>query len=136
MLEVAKGIWYIHSEGVVHGDLHGVGSLASQPLPMTHSHLIFYQKNILLDSTLCCQITDFGLTRHSDTSIQQSTKTFLPSFAAPELLGLCTKCFQYDCDGCESDKPKTNKTMETDVYAFGSLYYSVRLNCSLSALGG
>ena len=24
MLEVAEGILYIHSEGIVHGDLHGV----------------------------------------------------------------------------------------------------------------
>ena len=27
MLEVAKGIGYIHSEGVVHGDLRGVFDL-------------------------------------------------------------------------------------------------------------
>ncbi len=27
MLETAEGILYIHSEGIVHGDLHGVGVL-------------------------------------------------------------------------------------------------------------
>ena len=27
MLEVAEGILYIHSEGIVHGDLHGVSIL-------------------------------------------------------------------------------------------------------------
>jgi hypothetical protein len=26
MLEVAEGVMYLHSEGIVHGDLHGVSS--------------------------------------------------------------------------------------------------------------
>ena len=29
MLEVAEGIQYLHSEGIVHGDLHGVSALLS-----------------------------------------------------------------------------------------------------------
>ncbi len=29
MLEVAGGVHYIHSEGIVHGDLHGVSTLIS-----------------------------------------------------------------------------------------------------------
>jgi len=29
MLEVAKGVQYIHSEGIVHGDLKGVRTLMS-----------------------------------------------------------------------------------------------------------
>ena len=29
MLEVAEGIQYLHSEGIVHGDLHGVSILLS-----------------------------------------------------------------------------------------------------------
>ena len=31
MLEVAKGVQYIHSEGIVHGDLKGVRILISEP---------------------------------------------------------------------------------------------------------
>ena len=29
MLEVAEGIQYLHSEGIVHGDLHGVSTILS-----------------------------------------------------------------------------------------------------------
>ena len=29
MLEVAEGIQYLHSEGIVHGDLHGVSLVSS-----------------------------------------------------------------------------------------------------------
>ena len=32
MLEVAEGVQYIHSEGVVHGDLHGVRTSKSNIL--------------------------------------------------------------------------------------------------------
>ncbi|KAF8347350.1 kinase-like domain-containing protein [Amanita rubescens] len=42
ILEVAQGMEYIHSEGAVHGDIHG--------------------GNILLDDDLHAQIADFGLT--------------------------------------------------------------------------
>ncbi|KAF8671193.1 hypothetical protein AX14_005756, partial [Amanita brunnescens Koide BX004] len=59
MLEVAEGIEYIHSKGIVHGDLRG--------------------ENILLDSELHCQISDIGLTWHSD-----ATTLSVLNFAAPE----------------------------------------------------
>ncbi|KAF8331207.1 kinase-like domain-containing protein, partial [Amanita rubescens] len=90
MLEVVEAVQYLHSEGIVHGDLHG--------------------QNILLDPEFHCQITDFGLTRHSEATVAWTTKSFVPSFAAPELFGMCGEC---------------GKTMETDVYAFGCLYYTI-----------
>jgi len=65
MLEVAKGIRYIHSEGIAHGKLH--------------------RENILLESSLesspRCQITGFVSTGHSDATVTPATI----SFAAPEL---------------------------------------------------
>ena len=50
------------------------------------------------------------------------------NFVAPELFGMCTTCGSFDCDGCQRDEAvqKRFKTMETDVYAFGCLYYAVR----------
>ncbi|KAF8326237.1 kinase-like domain-containing protein, partial [Amanita rubescens] len=107
MLEVAKGVHYIHSEGIVHGDLHG--------------------GNVLLDPDLHCQITDFGSTRHAEATVTRTTTALCLSFAAPELFGVCIECGRSDCDGCYEgyEKHHTCKTTETDVYAFGSLYYAV-----------
>ena len=127
MLEVAEGVRYLHSEGIVHGDLNSVGTRHGFIFQTTHP--IAYQRSILLDSKLHVQITDFGSTRHSESSVAQSTTTFLPSYAAPELFGMCVKCGLMECDGC--DVGHRSKTMETDVYAFGCLYYEVRFYCPL-----
>ncbi|KAF8313734.1 kinase-like domain-containing protein [Amanita rubescens] len=110
ILEVAEAIQYLHSEGIVHGDLHG--------------------GNVLLDPEFHCQIADFGTTRHSEASVTRSTKTFNLHFAAPELFGVCTNCNDPQCDGCfENQKVRhRNKTMKTDVYAFGCLYYVTFFN--------
>ena len=40
---------------------------------------------------------------------------------------MCTTCGLFDCDGCRGEE-KRRKTMETDVYAFGCLYYAVRMD--------
>ncbi|KAF8351796.1 kinase-like domain-containing protein [Amanita rubescens] len=107
MLEIAEGMHHLHSEGVVHGDLHA--------------------GNVLLDSELHCKIADFGLTRHSETTVAASTRAFSPNFAAPELFGLCTTCGQSGCDGCDEGRgvQHRSKTTKTDVYAFGCLYYAI-----------
>ncbi|KAF8696555.1 hypothetical protein AX14_001521 [Amanita brunnescens Koide BX004] len=104
MLEVAQGVQYIHSEGIVHGDLKG--------------------ENVLLDSSFHCQIADFGLTRHSDATVT-GTSAFSVYFAAPELFGKCT-CLRPDCEGCDGDHEMQRKrTMATDVFAFSCLYYAI-----------
>ncbi|KAF8329633.1 kinase-like domain-containing protein [Amanita rubescens] len=97
MLEVAEGIKYIHSEGVVHGDLRG--------------------DNVLLDDSLHVQIADFGLTRLSEAT-NSRTGALHPNFAAPELFG-----FSQDNDQPFGDVP--TRTQMSDVYAFGCLYYEI-----------
>ena len=57
--EVAEGVQYIHSEGIVHGDLHGVSILISHcsserfiPLRtrgISSSILIYTAKSLILD---------------------------------------------------------------------------------------
>ncbi|KAF8339481.1 kinase-like domain-containing protein, partial [Amanita rubescens] len=100
--EVAQGIQYIHSEGVVHGDLRG--------------------DNILLDSNFHVQITDFGLTRHSETTITR-TGCLHYNFAAPELFGF----IEGDAVGGSSDEDEQMmaRTQRSDIYAFGCLYYEI-----------
>ena len=89
------------------------------------------QGNVLLDSKFHCQITDFGATRHCDMTVTQSTTSLAINFAAPELFGsICNTCCKFDCDEfhngqAQAEEHKT-KTMKTDVYAFGCLYFAVR----------
>ncbi|KAF8344811.1 kinase-like domain-containing protein [Amanita rubescens] len=123
MLEVAEGVKYLHSEGIVHGDLHGVRVPICAPKSVYH---IIHQRNVLLNSEFHCQITDFGSTRHFEATVTRSTTAFAMNFVAPELFGMCTTCGLFDCDGCQGDQAaqKRRKTMETDVYSFGCLYYA------------
>ncbi|KAF8332882.1 kinase-like domain-containing protein, partial [Amanita rubescens] len=97
MLEVARAMQYIHSEGAVHGDLRG--------------------ENVLLDDDLHIKIADFGLTRLSEATNTRSGALHL-NFAAPELFGLSE-----DDDDPSDDTPP--RTQMSDVYAFGCLYYEI-----------
>lgn len=96
-------------------------------LSISSCHSIVYQGNVLLNSDLHCQITDFGLTRHFESTVAKTTTTLLLSYAAPELFGMCILCTKWGCKGCYegNDEQHQGKTMETDVYAFGCLYYAV-----------
>ena len=83
---------------------------------------------MLIDADSHCQIADFGLTRHLDATVTKVASSMSINFAAPELFNICDECGGSGCDECEdmsrtSRKPK--KTKETDVYAFGCLYYTV-----------
>ncbi|KAF8689674.1 hypothetical protein AX14_003217 [Amanita brunnescens Koide BX004] len=103
MLEVAEAIQYLHSGGMIHGDLHGL--------------------NILLDSEFHCQITGFNSTLHSEVKVAWTSECMRPSYAAPELLGICSECGRPECNECHEGHK--GKTMKTDVYAFGCLYYAI-----------
>ena len=126
MSEVAEGLRHIHSEGIVHGDLYGVRILISG---LSTSTTFMSQENILLDSTFRCQISGFGLARHS-----AATMLSMLNFAAPELFIRSDNCDQTVFDKYyEHYNMRERKTMQTDVYAFGCLYYAVGV-CLSSAL--
>ena len=48
-------------------------------------------------------------------------------YAAPELFGACSECNTPQCTERHGRLEVGGKTMETDVYAFGCLYYAVSL---------
>ncbi|KAF8321905.1 kinase-like domain-containing protein [Amanita rubescens] len=106
ILEVAEGIQYIHSEGIVHGDLRG--------------------DNVLLDCDFHAQIADFGLTRHSEATVTQSGALHY-NFAAPELLGNWDE-EEADVSESDDDGQLTARTQKSDVYAFGCLYYEIQFD--------
>lgn len=83
---------------------------------------------MLINSDLHCQIADFGLTRHLDATVTKVASSMSLNFAAPELFGICEKCGGSGCEECHEDNDTSRtkrKTKETDVYAFGCLYYTV-----------
>ena len=123
MLEVAEGIRHIHSEGIVHGDLRGV---------RIRNHYSFYQlklstkENIFLDADFHCQIADIGLTSNTDAIITVAPSAFLFNYTAPELFFTQSESDDELYEG--HDSQKGSKTVETDIYAFGCLYYAVRFS--------
>jgi len=97
ILEVALGVQYLHSEGIVHGDLRG--------------------SNVLLDADYHVQIADFGLTKPVDVTATRCGAISY-HFAAPELFG--------GENELNPEEPALMaKTIQSDVYAFGSLYYEI-----------
>ena len=119
---MAEGVQYIHSEGIVHGDLCGVSRLPfSSVCKKKKKVLTRTQDNVLLDSDLHAQIADFGLTRHTDATATQSGALHY-NFAAPELL----EDWDVSDDSDSDDDPQlTTRTQKSDIYAFGCLYYEV-----------
>jgi serine/threonine protein kinase len=118
LLEVAQGIHYIHSEGVVHGSLRGVNCLYRN---IVDTLTLFYQDNILLDADLHVQIADFGLTHHSQVATTRYNSM------APEL-------FEFsEVDVYASDDAMA-RMQKSDIYAFGFLYYEVSNNTNANAL--
>ncbi|PFH49089.1 hypothetical protein AMATHDRAFT_5234 [Amanita thiersii Skay4041] len=95
ILECAEGIRYLHSEGVVHGDLRG--------------------NNVVLDDDFHVRIMDFGLTRLSDAT-GTVTDAFSFHFTAPEL---------FDDDMDDEQLMRVKRTEQSDVYSFACLYYEI-----------
>ena len=56
------------------------------------------------------------------------------NYAAPELfVGKCSECKKPQCSGCHEQREAPKKTMQSDVYAFGCLYYAVSPSTDPSA---
>ena len=84
------------------------------------------KENILLDANFHCQIADIGLTQNSDAIITLSASGFLFNYAAPELFVTQSESDSDDVLYEGHDLHKGSKTVKTDIYAFGCLYYAVR----------
>ena len=110
---VTKGLIYVHSQGMIHGDLKGV-RLGYSKLRL---HLISVKANILIDNIGNARLADFGLlTIISDpTNILSSTSYAQGGTArwmAPELI-------DPEKFGLEDNHP----TKSSDCYALGMVIY-------------
>lgn len=97
--QIALGLVYLHSEGIVHGDLHA--------------------GNILIDETGGVRLADFGLSLLSEgTGYNYGSQHGggAVHFTAPEL-------FDPDAFGLKSSRP----TFRSDIYALACVCIEVRL---------
>ncbi|KAG2125945.1 kinase-like domain-containing protein [Suillus clintonianus] len=93
---VARGVKYLRSENVVHGDLH--------------------PGNVLIDASGNPRLTGFGLaTVVGDQELQWTTTTealeFISRWRAPEVIGI----------ECGPERP----TFESDIYSLGSVIFFI-----------
>jgi serine/threonine protein kinase len=83
---VAKGLYYLHSCNVVHGDLKGVRGSDSRFVTVFTPH----QLNVLVDNSGHARIADFGLatvTQNLDSiRSTQPQRGHTTRWAAPEIL--------------------------------------------------
>ncbi|KAG1878180.1 kinase-like domain-containing protein [Suillus subluteus] len=96
---VADGLRYLHSENVVHGDLHPA--------------------NVLIDGAGNPRLTDFGLaTVVGDAELQLNTTTanhsFNPRWRAPEVIGIGS-----------GDDQAVQPNFKSDVYSFGGVMFFI-----------
>ncbi|EIN04609.1 kinase-like protein [Punctularia strigosozonata HHB-11173 SS5] len=97
VLGVARGLAYLHSSGIVHGDLRGV--------------------NILVDENMCPLLADYGLAQliaewpmlATRKKPEGSTRWTSPELLSPESFGLTN----------------SNPTCASDMYAFACVCYEI-----------
>ena len=84
---VAKGLCYLHSCNMVHGDLKGVSGCSNSSFATVLMHV---QPNILIDATGHARITDFYFTTVATGMDSEPTilshRGFTPRWTAPEVL--------------------------------------------------
>ena len=113
--DAARGLIYIHQQGMIHGDLKGVCSGCSEPLPFL---TVFSVKdNILVDQTGHARLADFGFLTmildaatnlpSSSYSVGGTLRWMSPELVAPGKFGL------------ETSRP----TKFSDCYSLGMVIY-------------
>ena len=117
---MAEGLKYLHSNGVIHGDVRGVSDMdhdSKRRRRRLTSDIAVDQSNVFISQERHVQLADFGLaaiddvtSRGSATSEAGSKRWMAPELHDPERFGL--KHFE--------------RTPATDMYAFGSTILEVR----------
>ena len=104
LCDVAEGLQYLHSQGLVHGDIK--------------------PQNVLItgsDSEFLFKLTDYACTMHIDNSLLSSKSSSLkqlmtPGYLAPELIDNMGSCL--------------TPMKASDIYAFAILAYEVTFCCN------
>lgn len=113
--DAAKGLEYLHSRNVIHGDLKGVSDCPENLVPLSMNILTPHQLNILVDivdDSPRVRLADFGvaIVTRNLKSIRPATreKNHTERWAAPEVLS------------------GENASRESDVFSFAMVMVEVR----------
>lgn len=122
-MDIVRGLHYLHSQGVVHGDLKGVCELHAYHTPFITSLTEHAQPNILIDDNNNAVLCDFGLA--SITADAESAHASTVNSAgsirwmAPERLSIF--------DGSSEPSPNAFRvTKESDMYSLSMVVIEVR----------
>ena len=111
MIDVARGLDYLHSRGVVHGNLKQVSDLPGC-MPLCAFLMEYFKQNILVDSGGRARLSDIGLARLTSTG--ESTFDWA----------------QLSADGCRWAAPEILQNSEfseqSDIFSYGFLASEVR----------
>ncbi len=107
--QIARGIEYLHQQGIVHGDIRGVRSPSTAPICFFRSHVVL-KPNVLVDGEGNARITDFGTaTLVGVRNLRNGARKGALTSRAPELIT------------SETEEP----TLACDIYSFGVLCVEV-----------
>jgi serine/threonine protein kinase len=117
LVETAKGLNYLHSQFIVHGDIRCV---STPKVMQITAHAEVIKSNILIDQEGHAKLTDFGLSVVlAEEEVTATTSSGPYRWNAPELF-VGEDVF---------------RTCESDIYAFGCTCLEVRVVLSSSTRG-
>lgn len=114
--EIALGLEYLHSEGVVHGDLRGVSTFFELTVSSQLTNPVYLQPNVLIDGNQGARLSDFGLAVFAEGASNNygSTRGGNYRWLAPEIISAQREEFL-------SCRP----TYASDIYSFSCLCVEV-----------